>query len=96
VIRDALTSKGAEAITSDRWHVVHSRFTPGSGKLRFVRGISSEHPDRADCLRAARALAQQLATQSGSVPATERDEVFVRRPNFKSLKRARHRRSGRR
>ena len=93
MIRDVSTSKGADAITSDHWHVVHSRFAVVRGEPGFARGIHSEHEDRAGCRQAAKELRTRLASENKAVPAAERDEVFVRRPNYKSLKRAKHRRS---
>jgi hypothetical protein len=91
MIQEVVNSKGAEAITSDHWHVVHSRFVGASRKRPFVRGVESEHADRAACVKAAKALRKKLATEAGSAPVEERDEVFVRRPGFKSLKKARRR-----
>lgn len=99
MIMEVKTSKGTQAITSDQWHVVHSHFTDPRCELPFLRGVSSEHPDRSECVKAAKALLAKLATEAGNVPAAEKDEVYVRRPGFKSLKavksrRGRQRRSG--
>jgi hypothetical protein len=91
MIQEVVTSKGAQAITSDQWHVVHSRFVEAGRQRPFVRGVESEHADRAACVRAARALRRKLATEAGAAPVEERDEVFVRKPGFKSLKKARRR-----
>ncbi len=91
MIRSATTLKGSKAITSDQWHVVHSRFTVRGGRQSFVRAVSSEHPNRAECVQAARALRARLAAEHPGLPALERDEVLVRRPDFKSLERTRHR-----
>jgi len=95
VIQNVITRKGASAITSDHWHVVHSRFTAGDERP-FVRVVHSEHADGAECRAAARELRSKLAAESPGVPEAERDEVFVRRPNFKSLRatRVRKRRTG--
>jgi hypothetical protein len=90
VIQEVVTTKGANAITSDHWHVVHSRFTSGD-KRPFVRAVHSEHADGAECRAAAKELRGKLATESRGVPEAEQDEVFVRRPNFKSLKSSRSR-----
>jgi hypothetical protein len=91
MIIETVTSKGSPAITSDRWHVVHSRFRRrGKGAMPFDRVIVSEHDDRTGCRAAARALRAELRAKA-SQPLAERDEVFVRRPNFKSLKAARRR-----
>jgi hypothetical protein len=88
------TRKGTEAITSDRWHVVHARYLGENVRLPFRRSISSEHDDRSTCVEAARALLAKLREQAGGVPEAERDQVFVRRPGFKSVKQAK-RRTGR-
>jgi hypothetical protein len=85
MITSVKTSTGAEAITSDHWHVVHARFL-GAGKRPFSRSVSSEHEDRASCAKAATALMAKLRVDSKAVPVDERDQVFVRRPGFKSLK----------
>ena len=93
MITDVQTSKGTSAITSDQWHVVHSRLVDGGAKRRFVRSIHSEHADRLSCRKAAFALQARLDAESAGVPEEERDQVFVCRPRFKSLKRARTRRA---
>jgi hypothetical protein len=82
------TRKGTEAITSDRWHVVHSRFVGEPATLPFRRSISSEHDDRASGVRAARILVTRLRREAGALPIETRDQVFVRRPGFKSVKNA--------
>jgi hypothetical protein len=92
VIQAVQTKKGTKAITSDRWHVVHSRFRGTGGKTLFVRTVHSEHEDRGGCLEAARELCDKLSGGKDAVPDAERDEVFVCRPNYKSLERSRHRR----
>jgi hypothetical protein len=92
VISPAQTAKGAEAITSDQWHVVQSRLLHPGERRPYVRSIHSEHGDRLACRKAARALRVQLAKEWGKVPEDERDEIFVRRPGYKSLKAAKTRR----
>ena len=91
MIAEVETTKGTAAITSDRWHLVHSRWVGKGGTRPFVRSIYSEHEDHASCRNAAKELRKKLASESAGVPPEERDEVFVRRPNFKSLKRAKAR-----
>ena len=86
MIQDVQTSKGVAAITSDQWHVVHSRLIDGGGKRPYSRIIHSEHADAPTCLKAAKELRLKLARDSVGVPAAEQDEVFICRPNFKSLK----------
>jgi hypothetical protein len=80
------TRKGTEAVTSDRWHVVHARHVGGRAKLPFLRSISSEHEDRGACVKAARKLIARVRSETPDVPVAERDQVFVRRPGFKSIK----------
>jgi hypothetical protein len=82
------TRKGTEAVTSDRWHVVHARHDGSQAKLPFVRSISSEHEDRAACVKAARKLVADVRSETPDVPLSERDQVFVRRPGFKTIKNA--------
>ena len=91
MIKQVRTSKGAEAITSDQWHVVLSHFAGPQHERPFHRSIHSEHPDRARCLEAARSLRTELTAEAGTVAAGERDEVFVRRPGYKSLRTAKNR-----
>lgn len=93
MIQEVVTSKGANAITSDHWHVVHSHFTSGRTKRPFVRAVHSEHADSSECQAAAKDLRKKLATESEGLPEAEQDEVFVRRPNFKSLKSVRTRKA---
>lgn len=88
MIRDVVTDRGAAALTSDQWHVVHSRFVGPDTERPFTRSIHSEHADRTACREVARTLRAQLAKSDAALPAEQRDEVFVRKPNFRSLKRA--------
>lgn len=91
MIRETRTTGDSEAITSDQWHVVLSHFTEGGRPRPFARDVHSEHPDRATCLAAARALLKQVRAGAADTPLAERDEVFVRKPGFKSLKWAKSR-----
>ena len=86
MIAEVLNSKGSAALTSDQWHVVHSRFMFPGARRPFLRCVHSEWGDRASCSSAAKALRVHLNEGSQDVPESERDEVFVRRPNFKTLK----------
>ena len=88
MIKNTFTSKRVAALTSSRWHVVHARFLK-SRKLRpFTRSIVSEHDDRKAAVLAARALLFTLRRDAGDCPVEECDQVFVRRPNYKSFKTA--------
>lgn len=91
MIQEVQNKKGSPAITSDRWHVVHSRCVDVRLERPFTRSIESEHDQRADCVRAARKLRRELAAAEAEVPAAQRDEVFVRPPGYKSLRQARRR-----
>ena len=93
MITEVQTSKGTAAITSDQWHVVHSRLVHAGAKRPFVRTVHSEHGERVECQKAAKALRVKLAQEAAGVPEAERDEVFIRRPNFKTLKMAKCRRT---
>jgi hypothetical protein len=93
MITEVQTSKGTPAITSDQWHTVHSRWLDGAGKRAFVRSVHSEHEDSSACRKAAKELRQKLAREGAEVPEAERDEVFVRKPGYKTLKRAKARRA---
>jgi hypothetical protein len=54
--------------------------------------VHSEHADALECRKAAKELRLKIARNDEGVPEAERDEVFVRRPNYKSLKLAKARR----
>lgn len=92
MITDVKTRKGTDAITSDHWHVVHAQCTGAGERRLYHRRIESEHDDRTACVAAARALCRQLRADGGATAGSRRDEVFVRRPGYKSLKVARSRR----
>lgn len=87
MIQEVTNKKNSLAITSDRWHVVHAAWSGGSAAdPRFVRSIVSEHENRETATGAARALVATLQPKMKDRPAEGRDQVFVRRPDFKSLK----------
>jgi hypothetical protein len=87
VIQDTLSRNSNPSITSDRWHVVHARWSGNkSGEPRFERSIVSEHSDRPAAVAAARTLQNSLAEELAGRPRTRRDQVFVRQPTYKSLK----------
>lgn len=91
MIEQTETRTKLAAITSDRWHVVHSQWSTTPNVQPFQRCIVSEHDDRSHAVEAARALALSLRGNADARPAEEHDQVFVRRPNFKSLAFARRR-----
>jgi hypothetical protein len=87
VITDALTRRGNPAMTSDKWHVVHSKWCGrGSNHPPFARAVVSEHRDRGAAVDAAKQLAAKLDPKLQSRPIPERDQIFVRPPRFRSLK----------
>ena len=96
MIEDTLTTKKTPAITSNRWHVVQACWT-GTQWTRppFARRIVSEHDDRNEAVLAAEGLLRSLALASDNRPVAERDQIFVRPPNFKTLKFARRRKTRR-
>lgn len=89
MIQEVVTKKGAAAITSDQWYVVHSRFVDRPGELPYMRGIHSEHADRLSCRKAAAALRERIQADNAAAPPDQRDEVFARKPLFKTLKASR-------
>jgi len=93
MISEVVTSKGTAAVTSDQWHVVHAHFTDNKRKRPFLREIVSEHDDRVDCGKAAKALRATLNGGSTKIPESQQDEVFICRPNYKSLKLAKARKT---
>lgn len=86
MISEVHTESGASAITSDQWHIIHARYTFDGAKRPYLRSVHSEHADRTACRRVARALREQLLAQENGVAMDQRDEVFVRKPGFKTLK----------
>ena len=87
MIQETLSNKQRPALTSDRWHVVHARWSrTHSGQSTFLRSIVSEHEDRASAVRGARELVERLAAEMAVRPLSERDQLFVRKPGFRSLK----------
>ena len=87
MIREMLTRKNLSALTSDQWHVVRARLADeSSGKPRFERSIVSEHADRTAAVTAAKEIVSTIAVEMAGRPAATCDQVFVRRPEFKSLK----------
>jgi hypothetical protein len=91
VITDALTRRGNPAFTSDRWHVVHAKWSgTRNGGPPFARTVVSEHADREHAVVAAKRLAVKLDPTRQARPVTERDQIYVRPPQFRSLKFATH------
>ena len=89
MIRDTVSHKKNPALTSDHWHVVHARWTgEAEGEAQFVRAIVSEHEDSASAANAARKIVTALTPEMVKRPRAGRDQIFVRRPDFKSLKTA--------
>ena len=87
MIQEVINRKNSPAVTSNRWHVVHAQWSGDAAKdPRFVRSIVSEHEDRASAATAAREFIASLKPTMAGRPVAGRDQVFVRRPDFKSLK----------
>jgi hypothetical protein len=89
MIRETLNKKSAPALTSDRWHLLRASWNGADAPVpRFERTIVSEHETRADARIAARELVRQVQAEVAGRPREQRDQVLVRRPNYKSLKSA--------
>jgi hypothetical protein len=87
LILDVLNKKGRPSVTSDRWHVVHARCTGEPvDHPRFERTILSEHEDRTEAADAARIATLASAKEMAGLEPERRDQIFVRQPNYKSLK----------
>jgi hypothetical protein len=87
LITSVLNEKQRPAITSDQWHVVLARWSgERTGEPRFERTIVSEHADMASAMAAARVINGQLKLDMASRIRERRDQLFVRPPEFKSLK----------
>lgn len=76
--------KQLPAITSDQWHVIRAwRRETEQDRRPFERQIVSEHANRA----LAEATAKSLRAEKAASPAGRAEEcVFVRKPNYKTLK----------
>ena len=93
MIEETQTRKLRSAITSDHWHVVHARWTEATARPpMFDRTIVSEHDDRDSARDAGKALTRRLESEMDGRPESRRDQVFVRRPGFRSMKLAPRRR----
>lgn len=89
MIRETTLDSRAPGITSDAWHVVHARWNGvAKGVPLFDRAIVSEHADLATAREAARALWRTLEDSMARRPAARRDQLFVRKPEFKTRKQA--------
>jgi hypothetical protein len=87
MISETKSRRANPAITSDRWHVVRACWDGSrSAQPRFQRAIVSEHDDRASATRAARELHRSIASEMEARAPRTRDQIFVRKPDFKSLK----------
>lgn len=86
MIQETVSSKQRPAITSNRWHVVHARWSgERSAQPMFLRSIVSEHDDQQAAVQGARELVARLAPEMADRPLAERDQLFVRKPGFRSL-----------
>jgi hypothetical protein len=86
MIQETLTANRNPALTSDRWHVVHARWDGVSRtKPLFLRTIVSEHDTRETAVDASRELRATVAPTLANRTDTNRDQIFVRPPNYRSL-----------
>ena len=89
MIKNTLSRKSSPAITSDRWHVVRARWSgETSGEPRFEREIVSEHDGRDSAVTAGRKVVASMRDEMTARLRDQRDQIFVRRPAYKSLKTA--------
>lgn len=89
MIDETTSPRGRPALTSDRWHVVLARWSGDLGlRARFERAIVSEHADHASAVAAARQWHAQFTQQARTRAREHCDQVFVRQPRFRTLRRA--------
>ena len=89
MITETLNEKQHLVLVSDRWHVVHARWERNLTKAAcFTRTVFSEHDDRATAVKSARALMDKIVAELAERPLALRDQIFVRKPGYQSLKRA--------
>jgi hypothetical protein len=87
VITNAMTKNQKPAITSEKWHVVHSEWSAKrAGYPPFARRITSEHATEAAAVVAAKRLAAKLRPAMNDRPIENQDQVLVRPPRFRTLK----------
>jgi hypothetical protein len=87
MIREIRSDKDRPGFTSDRWHVVRATWSGEvDGEAQFERAIVSEHVDRASAIEAARRLLTEARAEDAGRDPDECDQVFVRRPAFRTLK----------
>jgi hypothetical protein len=87
VITESLNRNQRPALSSNLWHVVHARWLGNeSGEPRFERSIVSEHEDRESAIESAKRFGKTHTPEMSNRPATVRDQILVRRPDFRSLK----------
>ena len=87
MIQEALNGKNHLVVTSDRWHVLHARWTKKrTSKPLYERAIISEHDDRESAANAARQLVASFQDEMVGRERETRDQALVRRPGFRSLK----------
>jgi hypothetical protein len=87
VIQDTLSCKSNPAITSDQWHVIRATWSGDSASSpTFQRAIVSEHASRDSAVDAARALVDDFGKDMDTRSRNTRDQVFVRPPDYKTLK----------
>ena len=87
MIRETLNRKNSPVLTSDRWHVLRATWTGATaGEPLYQRTIVSEHEDSASAATAARRIVASFVSEMAGRTRETRDQVLVRRPNYKSLK----------
>jgi len=89
MIKQSMNEASRAVVTSDQWHVVHARWERNLTKAaRFTRTIVSEHSTRPNAVESARSLMHGLVAELAERPLPLRDQVFVRKPGYRSFKRA--------
>lgn len=89
MIKETLNEASRPVVSSDRWHIVHARWDRNlTEEPRFSRTVVSEHDDQETAKQSARSFIGKLVSELAERPLHLRDQVFVRRPGYLSLKQA--------
>lgn len=81
MIDEVVNSNGCPALTSDRWHLVHARWSAQlAADAPFERTIVSEHRTEHAGQLAAKEFAADMRKRGDPRAGETRDQLFLRRP----------------
>lgn len=89
MIKESLNEAKRPVVSSDRWHIVHARWNRNlTEAAQFSRTVISEHDDQETAKKHARSFIDKLVGELAERPLHLRDQVFVRKPGYRSFKQA--------